>query len=106
MVMLTFMYKILYVVIPPKRANSMAEYVKRSVSSISHLCAQKSKSVNEAAMLVPFYRYSWMQNEGVLTIDGILMQIEEVNVVMVLMQSRSYLGGSTSICDIAVYPCL
>ena len=84
----------------------MTEYVKRSVSSISHLCAQKSKSINEAAMLVPFYRYSWMQNEGVLTIDGILMQIEEVNVVMVLMQSRSYLGGSTSICDIAVYPCL
>ena len=47
-----------------------------------------------------------MQNEGVLTIDGILMQIEEVTVVMILMQSRSYLGGPTSICDIAVYPCL
>ena len=55
MVMLTFMYEISYGVISPRRANSMAEYAKGSVSSISHLCAQKSESINEAAMLVPFY---------------------------------------------------
>ena len=49
--------KIAYAVIPPSRAIAVAEYVERSVSSILHFCAQKSKSINEAAVLVPFHRY-------------------------------------------------
>ena len=78
MVMLTFMYKIPYVVIPPKRANSMAEYVKRSVSSISHLCAQKSESINEAAVLVPLHRHSFEHEERVATVGDILVHVEKL----------------------------